>query len=119
LEYDLPIKIVVISVKTDCHYCQSCKFPKRNPGSIFIQIGLDGDAAMTRPKVTGRDTGPQLAFSIEEFCKNHGVSRGTYYNLRKAGLAPTEMRVFSRHLISTEAAAEWRRKREIDSPTDA
>ena len=76
---------------------------------------------MARPEVTGKDAGPQqvgsqqFAFSIEEFCKHHGVSRGTYYNLRKAGLAPAEMKVFSRRLISAESAAEWRRQRETDT----
>jgi hypothetical protein len=71
---------------------------------------------MAHPEgIDGRDAGPQLfAYSIEEFCKTHGVSRGTYYNLRKAGLAPTEMRVFSRRMISVEAAARWRAERETD-----
>jgi hypothetical protein len=48
------------------------------------------------------------AYSIEEFCRRHGISRGTYYNLRAAGEGPKEKRVMSRVLIAKEAAHEWR-----------
>ena len=54
----------------------------------------------------------QLAFSIPEFCRKHGISRAHFYNLSKSGDAPTVMRVGRRTLISTEAAAEWRRRME-------
>jgi hypothetical protein len=47
-------------------------------------------------------------FSIEEFCRRHGISRGTFFNLRATGAGPREKRVMSRVLISREAAAEWR-----------
>ena len=61
----------------------------------------------TQPGVTGRK-----AFSINEFCADHGISRATYYNLRKLGKAPVEMEVNARRLISVEAAAAWRRQME-------
>jgi hypothetical protein len=48
------------------------------------------------------------AYSIPEFCRRHGICRGTFYNLRAAGAGPREKRVMSRVLISTEAAREWR-----------
>jgi hypothetical protein len=49
-----------------------------------------------------------LAFSIAEFCKRHQLSESFYYKLKKARLAPTEMTVGRRVLISHEAAARWR-----------
>lgn len=52
------------------------------------------------------------AFSIDEFCAAHGISRATYYNLKKVGKAPTEMKVLARKIISEESAAEWRRQME-------
>ena len=42
----------------------------------------------------------------------HGISRAHFYNLSKSGAAPITMRVGRRTLISTEAAAEWRRRME-------
>jgi predicted DNA-binding transcriptional regulator AlpA len=55
------------------------------------------------PGTTGRK-----ASSIEQFCKDHGISRATFYNLKKAGKMPRLMHVGARVLISEEAAAEWR-----------
>lgn len=54
----------------------------------------------------------RAALSIIEFCRAHGISRPTYYNLKKKGLTPREMEVGARRLISQEAAADWRRERE-------
>lgn len=58
---------------------------------------------------------PQEAFTINEFCLAHRISRATYYNIKKAGLGPKEMRLIGCVLISREAAEEWRRQRE-DAP---
>jgi hypothetical protein len=55
------------------------------------------------------------AFTIDEFCVRHGISRGTYYNLKDIGKAPTEMRAMGRVLISREAAEAWRRAREAEA----
>jgi hypothetical protein len=52
------------------------------------------------------------AYSIRQFCIRHGISQGFYFKLKKAGLAPREMTVGARILISKEAAADWRRARE-------
>ena len=52
------------------------------------------------------------AYSITEFCLAHGISRATYYNLKKIGKAPIEMEVMGRRLISDEAGAQWRRQME-------
>ena len=55
------------------------------------------------------------AYSIDEFCADHGISRSTYYNQKKAGQGPREMKVGTRVLISVESAAEWRRRMEADA----
>jgi hypothetical protein len=73
---------------------------------------------MTRPEITGSEssstysTENQDAYSIDEFCRRHGISHGTYYNLRTLGLGPREARAMTRVLITKEAAADWRRERE-------
>ncbi len=59
------------------------------------------------------------AFSIQQFCAAHGLSRSSFYNLVKAGTAPRLMKVGTRTLISREAAIDWRRDREADSKSEA
>ncbi len=53
------------------------------------------------------------AFSIREFCDANRISHASYFNLRRRGEDPREMRVGSRVLISAEAAAEWRAARTV------
>ena len=50
---------------------------------------------------------------LAEFCKEHGICRQTFYNLRAKGEAPRVMRVGRKVLVSAEAAADWRREREV------
>ena len=52
------------------------------------------------------------AFSIDEFCSVHGISRAMFYKILKEGGGPRTMRVGSRTLISDEASADWRRQME-------
>jgi hypothetical protein len=59
------------------------------------------------------------ASSISTFCRRHGISVATYYNLRMAGQAPTEAIVRGRHLITREAAEAWRRQRERVAAAEA
>jgi hypothetical protein len=59
------------------------------------------------------------AYSIDEFCARHGISRAGFYNTLKAGTGPRVMKVGNRTLISKEAAAEWRRKCEAEPQTAA
>jgi hypothetical protein len=56
-----------------------------------------------QPNTTGRK-----ACSIDEFCREHGFSRATFYNLKKVGKAPRVMHVGARRIITDEAAAAWR-----------
>jgi hypothetical protein len=50
------------------------------------------------------------AHTVDEFCRSHRISRGTFYNELKAGRGPRIMKVGSRTLVSEEAGAEWRRR---------
>jgi predicted DNA-binding transcriptional regulator AlpA len=56
-------------------------------------------------------SGPD-ALSIAEFCASHGISKSTFFKLRRDGDAPRVMQIGSRVLISVEAGAEWRKERE-------
>jgi hypothetical protein len=67
-----------------------------------------------RPEVTGRKE-PIDAFSVVRFCERHDISVAHYYRLRAEDLAPAEMRVGGRVLISREAAAKWRRDRTVSA----
>ena len=62
-----------------------------------------------RPSIRGP---PTHAFTVEEFCDAHRISRARYYELKRQGLTPVEMVVGRRRLISYEAAERWRRARE-------
>jgi hypothetical protein len=52
------------------------------------------------------------AYSIDNFCAGHDISRAALYNAWKAGVGPAFFRVGSKRLISQEAAARWRQERE-------
>jgi hypothetical protein len=65
---------------------------------------------MPSPEKTA--TRPPIAFTIREFCEAHRISQAFYYDLRRDGLAPREMMIGARRVISAEAAADWRRERE-------
>jgi hypothetical protein len=55
---------------------------------------------------------PCGAYTIPQFARAHGFSEAMYHKLKRQGLAPVEMAVGTRRLISVEAAAAWRRTRE-------
>lgn len=56
--------------------------------------------------------GERASFSINEFCARNGISRATFYNLKRAGIAPRVMVVLGRQLVSAQAEADWQRDRE-------
>jgi predicted site-specific integrase-resolvase len=64
---------------------------------------------MTSRKVIGRAPLNRASKSISEFCRSHGISRATFDNWRKAGLAPATTQVIpkGRVLISEEAERAW------------
>ncbi len=51
-------------------------------------------------------------YSVTEFCREHGISRGLFYQLLKEGRGPRVIKAGRRTLISREAAEEWRRRME-------
>jgi hypothetical protein len=55
---------------------------------------------------------PTAVFSIPSFCRAHGLSQSFYHELRNRGLAPDELRLGSKVLITFESAARWRAARE-------
>lgn len=51
------------------------------------------------------------SYTIPEFCRRNSISVTFYYQLRREGRAPDEMRLArKRVLISKEAAQAWRAK---------
>ena len=71
---------------------------------------------MVDPKIASRKiVSPTLtheadAFTVSEFCARHRISVQVFYKHRKQ--MPRAFYVGTRVLISKEAAAAWRRKRE-------
>lgn len=57
----------------------------------------------------------QDAFSVDSFCRAHGISRGLFYKLAREGRGPAIMKLNTRTLISREAAEEWRRRMESET----
>jgi predicted DNA-binding transcriptional regulator AlpA len=55
------------------------------------------------------------AYSVDEFCRRHSLSRVKLYDLWKHGAGPKRMKIGSRTLVSKEAAADWRRQCEQES----
>jgi hypothetical protein len=82
---------------------------------------------MARPEVTGRapakiaqvprkknrrNRGPPThAFTIQEFCDAHRISRAQFYGLQQRGLAPDVTRLLDKIIITFESAARWRKQR--------
>ena len=52
------------------------------------------------------------AYTIQEFCHAHRLSRSKLYQMWDEGIGPRWMYVGTKRLISNEAAADWRRERE-------
>jgi len=50
--------------------------------------------------------------TISEFCRSEKISRAKYFQLRREGKGPKEMRDLKWVRISPEAKLEWRRERE-------
>jgi hypothetical protein len=72
---------------------------------------VQGKVASRPPEVDTPETRKRTdldAYSIEEFCRRHSISRATYYNLKQAGKGPIEGHALGRVLITKEAALEWR-----------
>lgn len=58
------------------------------------------------------------AYTINKFCEAHGICRATFYNWRKQNLAPAQMRVGGRVLITFEAVLAWQRRMQERTATE-
>lgn len=54
----------------------------------------------------------KLARTIQQWCKDRGISRGRYYELQQAGLVPRTYSIGSKKYISNQADAEWQARME-------
>jgi hypothetical protein len=69
-----------------------------------------------RRRRRNRGTTPRLAFSVDEFCDAHSVSRTHLYEMWREGAGPRYMLAGSKRLITMEAAADWRAEGERAAP---
>src|SRR4051812_24972016 len=53
-----------------------------------------------------------FAFTVNEFCRAHRISRSLFYELLRTGRGPVVMHVGKRTLVSVEASAAWRSQME-------
>jgi hypothetical protein len=64
--------------------------------------------AVTAPsKKTPKDAPPM---TIDEFCKRYALSRSHYFELKRQGRTPTELRVGRKTLITAASARSWERR---------
>jgi hypothetical protein len=85
-----------------------------NAGSKSANLSVGASPIALAPASSTGQSMLEEAFTVDEFCKAHKLSRATFYNLLKIGLAPETMQPTpgGRRLISREAAAAWRRRME-------
>jgi hypothetical protein len=50
----------------------------------------------------------RCAFTINEFCEAHRISRSKFYELRRTGLAPHITDLAGKQVITIESASAWR-----------
>lgn len=64
---------------------------------------------MSKPTAKPQSNPPveTRAFSIAQFCQAYGISRASFYNLKKSGNAPAILNVGRRKLITTSASEAW------------
>ena len=85
--------------------------PQATPNRIEVTPRRDPKNNDAKKQVRNRGP-PTHAFTIQEFCDAHRISRSRYYELKEKGLTPVEMIVGRRRMISFESAERWRRQRE-------
>jgi hypothetical protein len=67
-----------------------------------------------RHAVNSQDAG-RAAYTVNEFCDAHRISRSKLYELWSAGIGPRFIQVGTKKIITNEAAADWRRAGEAAS----
>jgi hypothetical protein len=74
--------------------------------------GVCGKPRGPPPGVDDASDRDRDAYSVATFCARHSISVPLFYKLKAQGLGPVTFYAGVRQLISREAAAKWRRKRE-------
>jgi hypothetical protein len=75
---------------------------------------------MPRPAVVGHaPLVGEPSKTIDEFCAHERISRAKYYELKKIGKAPAELRIDGVIRITPKAHAAWRRKNTITNNSPA
>jgi hypothetical protein len=75
--------------------------------------------ALPDPMAARKALPDPMAYTVDEFCLAHHISRPFFYKLLKDGVGPRTMKLGSRTLISIEAATLWRREREAATQNKA
>ena len=63
--------------------------------------------------------GERAAYTTNEFCHDHRVSRSKLYEMWREGTGPRFFTIGNQRRISVEAAANWRREREAAAEASA
>ena len=66
-------------------------------------------------QTVGSQDAERAAYTVNEFCDAHRISRSKLYELWSAGMGPRFIRVGTKKIITNEAAADWRRRGEATS----
>jgi hypothetical protein len=62
----------------------------------------------------------ESSFTVDQFCLLEGISRATYFKLRREGRGPREMIISGNIIrITVRSRADWQRARERESRTSA
>jgi hypothetical protein len=61
------------------------------------------------------ETTERRSHTIGQWCAMRSISRPFYYKLKSKGLAPREMRVLGKILITDDADSEWQHARQAES----
>ena len=56
-----------------------------------------------------------MMYTVSKFLRLAGISKTTWWRLRKRGEAPKLLRLGSRYYITQESALEWMREREAQT----
>ena len=65
--------------------------------------------------IDGRQEAGRAAYTVVELCTAHRISRSKLYDLWAAGAGPRFIHIGTKRIITTEAAADWRREGEAAS----
>ena len=75
-------------------------------------MSLEHTPARRQRKRRDHGSTAQLAFTVDEFCDAHRISRTHLYAMWRQGLGPRYMLTGAKRLIAIEAAADWRAEAE-------